>query len=286
MFGLMALSWALFQSITLGIIEFTGFKFDPAYLKNNATQTDLWLLKLLQAISTLGTFLLPAMVFVRIKKPGADYLKASARVNPLLVLLVFIGFICFMPAMEQVIAWNESIQFPEGMKSLETLFRNMEERAKEITMLLVRADSIGALLLNILVLAIAPAIAEEFLFRGVIQNLLADRLKNKHVAIWIAAALFSLFHFQFYGFIPRLLFGALFGYLLMWSKSIWYPVLCHALNNSIAVVSSYIYTDTEPQLLPGHSGKVWLVTGGLILGSMAFYLFFRQQKTLQKPAGS
>jgi len=102
-------------------------------------------------------------------------------------------------------------------------------------------------------------LTEELLFRGAILSAIREKIKNPHVAIWIVAFLFSAIHFQFYGFIPRLILGAFLGYLLFWSRSIWIPILVHFLNNTITVAaykaglfqdfsesSTFINSDTTP----------------------------------------
>ena len=61
-----------------------------------------------------------------------------------------------------------------------------------------------------------------------------------HIAIWTTAIIFSAMHFQFYGFIPRVLLGAFFGYLAFWSGSLWLPIFAHALNNSLVVLSTWL----------------------------------------------
>ena len=64
--------------------------------------------------------------------------------------------------------------------------------------------------------------------------------KSTHWGIWISAILFSAMHMQFYGFVPRLLLGALFGYLLVWSGSIWLPFIGHFINNALAVIAMFL----------------------------------------------
>jgi hypothetical protein len=85
-------------------------------------------------------------------------------------------------------------------------------------------------------IAVLPALGEEFLFRGVLQRLFIEWTKNRHFGVWIASFIFSFIHFQFYGFIPRFLLGLYFGYLLVWSSSIWVPVVAHLINNGFAVI--------------------------------------------------
>lgn len=286
LFGVMALCWAVFQAITVGLIELTGFKFDPDYLEANATSKDLLILKILQGISTVGTFLVPVLIFTRIKKPGQDFVQTKATPNLISVLLILIGFIFLLPTMESIISWNEKVTFPQALSEIEHLFRTLESRAKKLTSLLVSADNEGTLLFNVLILAVLPALAEEFLFRGAIQRLIIERSRNAHLGIWIAAFLFSLFHFQFYGFVPRLLFGVLFGYIYFWGRSIWYPVLCHALNNSFAVITSYYWKDALSDKGFMSNNQWVLILGGMVVSCGLYYLYYRQQKTLQHAAGS
>ena len=88
--------------------------------------------------------------------------------------------------------------------------------------------------------AVLPAIGEELLFRGVIQKIFINWTKNAHWGIWISAILFSAMHLQFYGFVPRMLLGVAFGYLLVWSGSMWLPIAAHFFNNGIAVIAMYL----------------------------------------------
>ena len=78
------------------------------------------------------------------------------------------------------------------------------------------------------------------MFRGCLQTILLKWMRNKHTAIWITAILFSAFHMEFFGFLPRLLLGALFGYFVAWSGSIWPSVWGHFVNNGTAVIVTYL----------------------------------------------
>jgi uncharacterized protein len=68
---------------------------------------------------------------------------------------------------------------------------------------------------------------------------------NVHAAVWLTAIVFSVIHFQFYGFLPRVLLGALLGYLVIWTGSIWASILAHFANNALAFVLYRIYHTTE-----------------------------------------
>jgi membrane protease YdiL (CAAX protease family) len=117
--------------------------------------------------------------------------------------------------------------------------KNAEENAEMLTKAFLKVDSVGGLFFNLFMVALLPAVGEELLFRGVIQRILTRWTRSYHWGIWIAAILFSALHMQFYGFVPRMLLGVLFGYLLVWSGSMWLPVLAHFINNAIAVIAYY-----------------------------------------------
>jgi len=141
---------------------------------------------------------------------------------------------------------NNSIEFPIWLSELEGYFKDGEENARQLTSALLYSPELKGLLTAILIMAIVPGIVEELFFRGIVQRQLQDIFKNSHFAILISAFLFSFFHFQFYGFIPRLIFGGLLGYLFVWSGNIWYSCTAHVANNLMGVVASYFW---EPQLL-------------------------------------
>ena len=132
------------------------------------------------------------------------------------------------------------------------------------------------LLVAMLVIAVLPAIGEELVFRGLIQNELYRGTKNIHVAIWVAAILFSAIHFQFFGFVPRLLLGALFGYLYYWSRNLWIPILAHFVNNGLSVLVMYFYQrgsfeyDLEnPESVPLNA----VIISGVVTIGLLYYLY-------------
>lgn len=118
--------------------------------------------------------------------------------------------------------------------------REQEDLAADLTEKFLTMETFGAFLFNMLLIGIVPAVGEELLFRGSIQTLLHKWFKNKHVAVIVAAFIFSFFHFQFYGLLPRWILGILLGYLYVWSGNIWYPIWGHFLNNGMQVLLLYI----------------------------------------------
>lgn len=150
-----------------------------------------------------------------------------------------IALVALLPIVGVVNEWNQAISLPEFLAPLEAWMREAENAATELQERFLSGTSYLDLIVNIVVMAIAPAFCEELLFRGVIQNQLEKWCKNAHIAVWVAAIIFSAIHFQFYGFLPRMILGAALGYLLVYGKSLWLPIVAHALNNFMAVVVAW-----------------------------------------------
>ena len=150
------------------------------------------------------------------------------------MIVAGIGLI-FPVAMSPLSEWNANLSFPDFMSGFERWAKEEEDRLAKITSLITAIDSVPELLLGILVIALLPAIGEELVFRGMIQQELWRGSRNIHLAIWTSAFIFSAIHVQFFGFIPRLLLGALFGYLYYWSGNLLIPMFSHFFNNAFAV---------------------------------------------------
>lgn len=141
-------------------------------------------------------------------------------------------------------AFINSLLIPEN-SWLEKMFKPTEELAERMTRMFLEPSSGVPAAVAFLSIAVIPAICEELVFRGVIMPLLAKSTRNIHAAIWITALLFSLIHVQFYGFLPRMIMGALLGYLVIWSGSTWSSVIAHFVNNSAAFILFRLYGTLE-----------------------------------------
>lgn len=155
-------------------------------------------------------------------------------------ILAVMGLIVSIPAMNFIVKLNAEISLPESLGGLESWMTQAEERAQESVKLLLGSGTTASLIINLLIVALLAGMSEEIFFRGTLQRLIETSPVNIHCAIWLTAFLFSAFHMQFYGFVPRMLLGAYFGYLLYWSKSLWLPVTVHSMNNAIVVVSMWL----------------------------------------------
>ncbi len=181
-------------------------------------------------------------------------------------------------ALSAVVYWNQNIHLPESYRWLEELARSYEDRAEVQTRVLTNMDSVGTLLIALLVIAVLPAVGEELLFRGIIQNELYRGTNNIHVDIWFAGFLFSFIHLQFFGFFPRMLLGVLFGYLYHWSGNLWVPITAHFVNNGLQVFLLYLYQqgsfDYDIEKMERAPTGYAIVSGALT--TMLLVYFYRQ----------
>lgn len=149
-------------------------------------------------------------------------------------MLALMAYFVSIPLMEWIVDWNAGIQLPQWLAGVETTMRSFEDAANDTVNSIVGAHTVGNLIVSIIIIGIITGIAEETFFRGGLQRVLY-RPGHRQVAVWIAALVFSFMHFQFYGFVPRLLLGALFGYVFLWSGSLWTGIILHALNNTLTL---------------------------------------------------
>jgi len=246
-------------------------------------------LKYFQVIQSIGLFIVPAIVLAFLFGNGiADYLQISKRPYLQSIGCAILLLIVLSPVINIVGIWNSELKLPQGLASLEKWMRDSEDNAKLVTDLFLDTTSIPGLLMNILMIGIIPAIGEEFLFRGVIQKVFHQWTKNEHYAIWITAILFSALHMQFYGFIPRVILGAMFGYLFVWSGNLWLPVIAHFFNNTLAVVTYYLFKIGIINVNPddiGTDSSYWpLAITGLLFGGFLIYklILFERSKQLKR----
>lgn len=199
------------------------------------------LLKYFQVVQSIGVFIVPPFILAWLYHGKiSEYLLLHKMVTPQSVLLVIVLGFSAMPLINLIGEMNAGMKLPEWLSGLENWIKTREDMAAELTEKFLKIDSFGGYLFNLFMIAFLPAIGEELLFRGVVQRIFTNWTRSLHWGIWISAALFSALHFQFYGFIPRMLLGVMFGYLLVWSGSMWLPIIAHFINNGVAVTGMYL----------------------------------------------
>lgn len=247
-----------------------------------------WGVRLSSAIQMVLMFFMPAITLITWSgnKPTAFLGLQSSRDSFVLYLLAFAILLGGMPFITLISELNQMLVLPQWLSGLELWMKNLEESAQVTTNLLLEGTSIWDFLGNILFIGIFAAVAEEVFFRGVLQQLLSKLFKNKHIAVWITAFIFSLLHMQFYGFLPRIILGAVLGYLFVYSNSLWIPIFVHFLNNALVVTFNFFFRNNSVYQYLEHPPitSTFLVAGIVSLG-LLIYLFWLFQAKVCKQVG-
>ena len=232
----------------------------------------LWILQITgTTLPIFGGAVFFALVIVREPR---GYLKTTFKFSWVLLVLVFALMFFSNPVIEYLSNLNQKMILPPFLKWM----RDSEDSAEKLTKVMLKMDTIWDMLADLLAIGLLTAIVEEFMFRGVIQTILFRWTKSVHAAVWITAILFSAFHIEFFGFLPRMMLGVLFGYFVAWSGSIWTAVWAHFINNGSAVVITYLF---QHKIIKTSPDDQHVFTNAGYLFSLAFVLFllYLYQKT-------
>jgi len=272
----------LFVPLLLGapITELTNI-FNGAEIVQN-----LNLMRYLQILQSFGLFIIPAFLAAYLfSRKTTDYLALNQTSSAKWFGAVLLIMLTAMPFINLLVTLNEMIVFPEMLSGLEQRLKDFEESARQNTELFLKVDNTGGLLFNIFMMAILAAIGEELIFRGILQKIFIRWTGNVHVSIIVTGFLFSLIHAQFYGFFPRWLLGVMFGYLLVWSGTIWFPVFAHFMNNAVVVTLFYLINkgtiSKEVEVFGASWGDIPVtITATAICGWLLWKMY--RSRTLQK----
>lgn len=208
-------------------------------LKPDASAASRWQMRLLLAVSQISTFLLAGWMTLRLFYPPAwrslDYLKARRRPDARLLLLGLLLMLVALPLVMYLYQINKALPLPE-------LFRSMEDKTAGTLQELLRMDTALELWANLGLIALLPALGEELVFRGVLQQQLLRRLRMPWEALLLAAAIFSFAHLQFEGFLPRMALGLVLGWLYWRTGNFWIPAAAHFVNNGAQVLGQFLYS--------------------------------------------
>ncbi len=240
-------------------------------------------LKYIQVVQSIGLFIIPSLILAYLFGGQiSEYLKTNKTPQLRSAIVAIAIILVSSPMINMLAELNSKLALPEFLSGLENWMRASEDSANEITQLFLKTDSIWGLLFNIFMIGIIPAIGEELLFRGIIQRIFTDWTKNYHWGIWISAILFSALHLQFYGFIPRAILGAIFGYMLVWSGNLWFPIIAHFVNNSTAVIAYYLYNGGTISVDPDKigTGSEYQIAGiiSTIIVAVLFWNFYKLER--------
>lgn len=208
------------------------------------SNADLWLsnrsvLIFLQLIISLGTFIVPGILFMfLISYTPFKYIKANKLPSLLWIAatipVVFTGTF----AVDLLIRLTELIPFSSIDNALVKALLQAEEQSMKGYEAFLAFESLGGFLLIFILMAVMPAIGEELIFRGLIQNIFLKSYQNSHVAVGFSAFWFALVHAQLTNFFALMFMGIILGYLYYWTKNLWIPIIAHMFNNGLIVIIS------------------------------------------------
>ena len=233
-------------------------------------------LKWMQGCSAIGLFVAPPLLFAYFTKHQLGW----NHVNRQQILLAVVFMMLSMPFINGIAVWNEGLHLPSFLGSLESWMRQAEAEAMRMTEAFLVMDTPLDLLVNLLIIAVIPAVGEELLFRGVIQKLFLKWNGKVHLSVWLTAFVFSAVHMQFLGFFPRLILGAVLGYMLVWSGSLWLPIVAHFTNNAFAVLFTYFIgmdkINPSVENIGTEGGSIVLISG---LGGLLLLYLLKEMST-------
>jgi membrane protease YdiL (CAAX protease family) len=243
------------------------------------------LITLAMAVS-IGMFIFPPiMAHYIFRKNKENYLKLIKPKTYQLLLLSGVLMLVAIPFINFLAQINQAMILPESLSSFAEWMKQKEADAAKLTEVFLKANHIYTLLINIFVVGLLPAVGEEMLFRGVLQKTFTQMTKNVHWAIWITGFIFAAVHMQFYTFLPRFMMGVLFGYLFVWSGSLWVTITAHFINNSTAVIIHYLaqknVINSDLDSVGGADSNYLLLFFSLLLFSAIVYSFWKNRLSPQ-----
>ncbi len=229
-------------------------------------------MKWVQAVTSLGMFVVSAYISAWFfSNDPKNYLRLKEKTGFTMIFLVILLTVFTLP-MNNYLTWlNNKMNLPDSMSWLQNFFENKELQMEKIMMKMLEGEGILTIMVNLLVVAVIPAIGEEFLFRGVLQKIFIKWSGNIHIGILLTSFLFASFHFQFLSMLPRFVMGVILGYLFVFTANLWIPVLMHFINNALGVIYyNFYYNGRTGETLeeigtPGHEAIYALLSAIIVM---------------------
>jgi membrane protease YdiL (CAAX protease family) len=263
------------------------FSTDMSFYENPSSEigkNDIAFLKYILISQHISFFIVPSLLILSILKPWSQKSLTDIKV-PMIneIVLVIILTFCTLPVTGFAGQLNAGMHLPDWFSGVEQWMTAKEKGVNRIVEIIMSENNFWAMLLNLLMIAVLPAIGEELLFRGVFQKIFYSLFKSGHLAIWVTAFIFSALHLQFFGFLPRFILGLIFGYLFFWSGTLWLPVISHFVNNSVSVIAAYIQGSDKVREL--QDIPFWKHITGLVfpvLIGLLIMLYFRKKSLMKE----
>lgn len=238
-FGFLFICMVFATSATAGLISWCGGGEADSISDLAQDPAKHWIFRLVQGFSGFAIWGLAAIFWAVYTGGFPQRLGFTRRTWPGYFLLAALAIGSALPFVEFLLLDENSLDLPEAFSGFEAWIERQESNTEGALLQVLNDFSATAILSNILVIAIIPAFAEEMFFRGFLMSTLR-RMVNPHVAVWGSALIFSLLHFQFFGFFSRMALGAMLGYFYLWSGSLWTAIAGHFIHNFISLAIAWL----------------------------------------------
>lgn len=202
------------------------------------------ILRVVQFLSTLCMFFLPTVAYAwYCHKKTFIHLGLNKKVDIQQAIVVVVIMVACLPLVGALSDLTEKLPFS---KATFEKFKAAEEAYNRQVAVIGRMDNFRDYLVSLIMLAILPAVFEETLFRGGLQNLLSRWWKAPVLAIVVTSVIFSAVHGSYLGFLSRAILGFVLGWMYYRTGNLWLNIIAHAANNTIAVTTLYIMRRNNP----------------------------------------
>jgi len=262
--GILSLSVSYLLSVFVwgkSVLDETG---DPEMM-------NLGFMRLTQMLNQVGFFLIPPFLFAFLSERFPVSFLGFNKPRIIHIVAALLLLLAAGPLTGYLTEWNERLILPPQLSGLANWMRTSEDTALKLTNRLLNAPGATSLIVNIIMIGLLPSLGEELLFRSALIGIFRKIFRGIHLPVIISAFLFSALHLQFFGFLPRFMLGLLFGYLFVWSGSVWIPVIAHFINNSSVVIASYLYNNGISAIPADEVGTV-SSGAGVVLSTVAVVL--------------
>ena len=244
---------------------------------NSGNQGILTFVRGMLVIQFLGLFVIPSLLFAYFSDPHpGEYLGLRSPIKSNYWILAVLAMFLAIPLVEYTGFLNQQVHFGSG---LQQWMQSMEDEAAKQIKFMLGNNSISNLIANIIFISLFAGIGEELFFRGILQRLLIRATKNPWIGIIITAFLFSFFHFQFFGFVPRFLLGIVLGAIYWYSGSLLTAMLAHFFYDGFFIVLAYF----QPKMLDDATGTIFkggsLVVPALVSAALVIGLIWQMRKS-------
>lgn len=204
----------------------------------------------------LGVLFVPGFIYWKFIKPQNRRVKLTAK-NIIWSIMIFTAVVLLLPLFSEL---NNIITRLFGAyEALEA-----QKIASDESLITIISSSNLAFFVGVVIIGLVTGIAEEFAFRGFIQNHIYENTKRLDFAVFGSALLFTLLHFNYFQFIPLLIFGVVLAMIYHVSKSLIPGIILHALNNILNLF--WLKNDSFPWFLDEISLKITIPSALVLMG--------------------